>query len=229
MMRLSLWSEETDVVKTGEIKEDDTIRITGGYVKTDNRGNPELRIGKGKLERVEEEVTLPDTGEIERDFGTAQRKSLADLKEGDFAEVRACLVQVFRRKPLYEICPTCGIRVMGDKGKWICKEHGEVKPEYRMVISGAVDDGFGNIRVVFFGEIAEKLFGKNAAELRELAQKESDPMAIYENFPALGKDFVIRGRVKKNDLTESLEFVANEIGDVDIKKEAEDLIKELKG
>jgi len=227
MVRLSLWNEETDVVKTGEIKEDDTIRITGGYVKTDNRGNPELRIGKGKLERVEEEVTLPDTGEIERDFGTAQRKSLADLKEGDFAEVRACLVQVFRRKPLYEICPTCGVRVMEDKGKWTCREHGEVKPEYRMVISGAVDDGFGNIRIVFFGEIAENVLGKKAAELRELAQKESDPMAIYENFPALGRDFIIRGRIKKNDLTESLEFVANEVEDVDIRKEAEGLIKEL--
>ncbi len=229
MVRLSLWNEETDLVKIGEIKDDDTIRITGGYVKTDNRGNPELRIGKGKLEKVEEEVTLPDTKEIKRDFGTAHRKSLADLKEGDFAEVRACLVQVFRRNPVYEVCPTCGVRATEDKGKWTCKEHGEVNPEYRMVIAGVVDDGFGNIRVVFFGEIAEKLLGKNAAELGKLIQDGNEPMAIYEDFPALGREFVIKGRVKKNDLTESLEFVANDIEDIDIKKEAGDLIKELKG
>jgi len=224
LVRLSLWNQETDLVKTGQIKENDTIRITGGFVKTDNRGAPELRIGKGKLEKVEEEVALPDVKEIEKDFGTLQRKSLAELKEGDFAEVRACLVQVFRRNPLYEICPRCSIKLTEDNGKWICKEHGEVNPDCRAVISGVIDDGFGNIRVVFFGEMAEKLLGRKARDIRE---KESDPMAVYNNFHALGKEFVIKGRVKKNDLTESMEFVANEVEDVDIKKEADMLIKEL--
>jgi len=50
---------------------------------------------------------------------------------------------------------------------------------------------------------------------------------VYDAFDLLGKDYVIRGRVRKNDLTENLEMIANSIDEPDVKREFELLMKEI--
>jgi replication factor A1 len=227
MVRLTLWNEEIEHITDLGLKEGDVVRLTRGYVKMDNRGNLDLRLGKGRLERVEEEVKLPELHGMQKDFGIVRRKPLSEAKDGENIEIRACLVQLFRKNPFFEVCSTCGVRMKNKAGKWVCDQHGDVKPSYNVVISGVLDDGYGNIRVVFFRELAEKLFGKTAGELRTFAQERVDPMAIYDSFDALGKDYVIKGRVRKNDLTENLELIANSIEEPDVKKEFEMLIKEV--
>jgi ssDNA-binding replication factor A large subunit len=227
MTRLSLWNEEIEAVAELGLKEGDAVRLTRGYVRMDNRGNLDLRLGRGRIEKVEEEVKLPELSGLERDYGTVRRKPLSEVKDGETMETRACLVQLFRKNPFFEVCPTCGVRMKNRSGKWVCDQHGDVKPDYNVVVSGVLDDGYGNIRVVFFRELAEKLFGKSASELRAFAQERVDPMAIYDAFDLLGKDYVIRGRVRKNDLTENLEMIANSIEEPDVKSEFEMLMKEV--
>jgi len=227
MVRLSLWNDEIDMINDMGLKEGDAIRIARGYVKMDNRGNLEVRLGRGRMEKVEEEVKLPEAGGLASDYGMVRRKSLSEAKEGETIEARACLVQLFRKNPFFEVCPTCGLRMKNKAGKWVCDQHGDEKPAYNMVVSGVLDDGYGNIRIVFFRELAERLFGKTAAELRAYAQERVDPMAVYEIFEGLGKDYIIRGRLKKNELTENLEMVANSIEEPDIKKEFGMLMKEI--
>lgn len=224
VVRLSLWNEE---IEETNLREDETVQIIGGYVKEDNRRNPELRIGKGKLEKTDEKVELPDIQEMKQDFTVVKRKNIADFKEGGFEEARVCLVQVFRRNPFYEVCPQCGSRLTISEEKWMCTEHGEVQPEYQLVLSGVIDDGYGNIRSVFFREVAEKIFGKNIKELREIAAKSGDKMMIYDHFNNLGKDFIFRGRVRRNELTGNMEFIVNEIDDIDVKKEIDNLLGEI--
>ena len=221
-VRMPLWNEEIEKVQA---QEGDVLKISRAYVKMDNQGRPELRLGKGEIQKVQEEVDLPEPRKLD-EMSVARRKKISDLKEGDFGEVRACLVQVFRRKkPFYEVCPECGVRMHQKDDKWECREHGQKEPDYQMVLSGVLDDGTGNIRCVFFREIAEKVFGKTVKELREMAQKEMDATVIYEKFPSLGREFIFRGRVKKNDLAERPELVVNDLQDVDLKKECQDLLK----
>ncbi|MEM5812209.1 MAG: DUF2240 family protein [Candidatus Aenigmatarchaeota archaeon] len=226
MVRLPLWNEEADIVSDLGLKEGDVIRITRGFVKMDNRGNIELRIGRGKMEKVEEEVNLPEVNEMSGSL-VPQRKLLSEVKEGDIVETRACIVQLFRKNPFFEVCSECGMRMKPRAGKLVCDEHGTVKPDYQIVISGVIDDGYGNVRVVFFRELAERLFGKTAAELRALAQEKVDPLIIYDLFDVLGKDYIIAGRVRKNELTENLELIANRLEEPDIRKEFELLLKEV--
>ncbi len=225
--RLSLWNEEVDRWK--ELKEGDVIRISGGWIKSDNRGQPELRVGKGKMEKVDEEIELPEMPTTERlqDLAVAKRKDISELREGDFGEIRASLIQIFRRNPFYRVCPECGGKITEQDGKITCKEHGEVEPGFQVVLSGIVDDGTGNIRATFFRELGEKLFGKPVKELREMAMKETDPLNIYDKFTGLGKEFVLRGRVKRNSYTENLELMVNDLEEADVKREAEQLVKEL--
>jgi replication factor A1 len=220
--RISLWNDETNLVTEGKIREDDVIKISRGFVITDNRGNLEIRIGRGSLEKVEEDidvVKMPEKGELQK-FVTAQKTDISDVKEGGYYEVKASLVQVFRRNMFYEVCPVCNSRL--NEGK--CNEHGPVTPQFNVVISGVIDDGTENIRVVFFRDVAEKVFGKTVTELRNLSMKESNPMDVYDYFDNLGKDFIFRGRVKRNQFTENVEMVVNEMEEVDVRKEIENLL-----
>ncbi|MFH1445047.1 MAG: DUF2240 family protein [Nanoarchaeota archaeon] len=230
VVRLSLWNEEIDIIKENGLKEDETIRITGGYVKMDNRGNLELRVGRGKLEKIDEKIDvieLPSKERMKESFETVHRREINELKEGDHGEIRACIVQLFKRNPFYEVCPQCSTRAKLLNEKWTCDEHGEVTPSFRMVMSAVADDGSGNIRVVFFGETAEKLLGKTSEELKQLGEREGDVLKIYDHVNVLGNEFVLQGRVKQNSYTERLEMVANDISRVDVKKEAEELLKTM--
>jgi replication factor A1 len=227
LVRLSLWNDEVDFLEKMKIVEGDVLRVSRGYVKMDNQGNLELRIGRGSIAKVKEDVKLPDVKEIRQDFTVARRKPIRDFREGGFEETRAAVVQLFRKNPFFEVCPKCGTRINSDdSNNWVCGEHGRVEPDYGMVISGVIDDGTGNIRAVFFRELAEKLMGKTTSELRN---EHKDPIEIFDGFENLGRDFIIRGRVKLNALTENRELVVNDIADVDIKKEAAELLKSIPG
>ena len=230
VVRLSMWNEEIDKIKEFDLKEGETIKLTGGYVKMDNRGNNELRIGCGKLEKIDEKIDvieLPSKDSMKERFETIRRRPIDELKNGDYGEIRACMVQLFRRNPFFEVCPQCGSRAKLLNEKWACDEHGDIQPGFRMVVSGVADDGSGNIRVVFFSEVAEKLFGKTTDELKQIGEREIDVLKIYDHVDVLGNELVMKGRVKQNDYTEKLEMVVNEIGQVDVKKEINDLLNEL--
>ncbi len=224
--RLSLWNDETDRVAKGELKEDDTVRISKGIVITDNRGNTEVRLGRGTIEKVNEDiqvVAVPKSNELQR-FAAAVRKQIKDFREGDYVETRAAMVQVFRRNMFYDVCPVCGSRLSNSE----CGEHGPVNPQFHMIVSGVIDDGTENIRAVFFREMAEKMFGMKTDEARAASTKLTNPADIYDQFNGLGKDYLFRGRVKRNDVTESTEMIVNEIEDINVKDETEKLLSKMK-
>jgi len=227
IIRMSLWNDETALVKEGKIKEGETIKVQGCWSKSDNRDNPELRLGKGTLSKADTVIEMPKSEVIEEGFNQIQRKSLAEVKEGQNIETRAALVQVFARNPFFEVCPQCNSRVKQTEGKWICDDHKEVEPAYAMVMSGVIDDGTGNMRVTFFREQAEKMFGKNTEELRKISLEKSDAAAIFEDFPNLGREFIFQGRLKRNNYTEKVEMIVNSISEVDVKKETDDLLKQM--
>lgn len=223
VVRLPLWNEEIDRVAELELKEDDVISLSGGWAKVDNRGAPELRLGRGRIAKSKEEVTIPGKQEI-RQVSELRRTDLKDAKEGDFVEVRACLVQLFQKEPFFQTCPSCGTRVFEEDGKTRCKEHGIVSPQDNMVISGVVDDGTGNIRAVFFREMAEQLLGQKTKTLLEAARKKGNMLSLYDDFHGMGRDFIIGGRVKKNDFSGNLELVVNGIREMDVRQEIEKLL-----
>jgi len=228
-VRLSLWNDEVDIIGRDKINEGDSVKISGAFVKMDNRGQPDLRLGRGKLVPVEEgKVTLPRPEDIQTVARTT-RKKIKDLKDGDYGETMACLVQIFSRsRPFYEICPKCGGRVSEDNGKFECKDHGMVEPDYSMVVSGVIDDGTANIRAVFFRETAEKVLGKTVKDLRDELGKGKSQDEIFAKLENIGKDFIFQGRVKRNDLSGNIELIANDLRKVDVKEETNKLIEELK-
>ncbi len=226
-VRLSLWDDEINILNTLGVEENDILKVSNAYVKVDGRGNHELRLGRfGKIEKIEGgDVELPEKEGIEKSFETVKPRNIIDLKEGEYSEIKGSLVQIFRRNPFFEVCPKCEGRVEKSGEVWRCKEHGNIEPKHQLVISGVVDDGTGNVRVVFFRELAEKILGKGIEELK--VSGGGDPSSIYESLDVLGKEFIIRGRLKRNQFTERMEFVANEVEEIDVKEEAKRLIERI--
>ena len=221
--RLSLWNDEIVSFETLDVKIGDVVKISSAYVKENSMGNSEMRIGKmGKIVKIDKQIS--EISDAEKNFESVKLKNISNLNVGDFCEIRASLIQVYKKNPFYEVCPNCGSRVENKDGSWNCKEHGIVEPKYNMVISGVLDDGTGNIRGVFFREAAENVFGKNTDELRGIIT--DDPLVIFDKL-ILGKEFILRGKVKRNDFTESNEIIVNDVNEINSIKEAKNIIKEL--
>lgn len=221
-VRLPLWNDEIERL-TG-IVVGDIVNIRG-YVKSGYMDQPEIRLGRGgdilKVESDEfADVALPSQT-YQR---SSERSSISDLREGLYRSVRAPMLQVFEGNVFYEICRECKKRIREEQDGFACAEHGIVEPDYGLIISGIIDDGTASMRAVFFNEAAEKLLGMGKAEAKKLFDRKKKLEAVLSLVP-LGKEFVLDGKVRHNDIFDRLEFMVNDVKPVDVKKEIEMLLE----
>jgi ssDNA-binding replication factor A large subunit len=227
ILRLSLWDHEIDLIEKLDIKENDVINVRNGYVRENGRGDTEIRLGRtGRISKSD--ANIPEVKDISKDPNTAELKSISELHEDEYSEVKASLIQVFKRNPFFEICPKCDSRLEKDGESWKCKNHGEVEPKYSLVLSGVIDDGSGNMRVIFFRDLAEKVLGKDTDVMKKISLNSRDPEVIYEELN-LGKEFIIKGRIKKNQFTDKMELIANSVEEISSRKESEKLVHKIEG
>ncbi len=220
IIRIVLWNDEVD--KISKFNEGDVIKVKGYVV--DNFGQPEIRLGNfGSIEKSDSKIISVDEIKkkfpIEKPTRVYERKNIKDIKEGDSAEVRATFVQVFYTNPFFYTCPICG-KTLKDG---LCPEHG--KREANLVLSGVIDDGTGNIRAVLFRDNAEKVLGLTTEKAEELF-KEGGRDKVLSMVP-LGKEFIFKGYAKMNKIFDRLEFIINEVSDVDVKSEINKTLNEI--
>lgn len=216
-IRMSLWNNQIDIINSME--EGNGVEVFGAYVKEDNRNEPEVRIGFNGGIRFMEKCNIP---EIEISKEKAGKKLVCEVGSGDIAEIRANIVQLFETEIFYEICPECGKRVREEED-FKCKEHGKVEPKYTFVVSGVIDDGSGNLRVVLFRELGAKLLGM---EMEDVLGKRG---RLYEGIDVLGKEFVFEGRARNNQMFNRLEFIVSDLREVDMKEEINSTINSFGG
>ena len=142
-----------------------------------------------------------------------ERSSIAPPKEGQYREVRAALLQVFESTPLYAVCGECATSIK-DK----CEAHPDAATDYELVASGIIDDGTESIRAVFFKENVEKILGMSKTDIQGMSEKRRPLQSIFANVE-LGKEFIFEGRTRNNTLFQRLEFIVNNVKNVDVKEE----------
>ncbi len=202
-VRLSLWNEEID---GNPFQEGDTVHVRG-FVRQDNVGEPEIRLGRyGNMQKSMESVDV----NIER---KVERSLIADLKEGQYREIRAALLQVFESNPMYSVCAECGASI-----KEKCELHPSAAKDYELVVSGIVDDGTESIRIVLFRDNAEKVLGMAKAEVKSAFEQNMSLQPLFARVE-MGKEFVFEGKARTNALFQRLEFIVNTVRGVDVKKE----------
>lgn len=218
-IRMSLWDDQTEIAE--KIEPGMAIETFGAFTREDGLGNIEIRLGKRGGIKILKDDSLPP---LEKIAGLPQRRimrtNIVNLKEGEYSEIRASLVQLFETNIFYEICPECGGRVSKEDDSFKCKKHDIVEPAKAIVLSGVVDDGTGNIRAVFFRNAGLQLIGMNIEEAIEKGN------AIFD-LDILGREFVITGRIRRNKMFNRLEFVVNNVKEIDVIDEANKIINKL--
>jgi ssDNA-binding replication factor A large subunit len=220
-LRVPLWNEQVDMISNEIVKLGDAIQVTNGLSRENVYGDIEISLGKfGGLRQIDN-TEFPSEDELSKKFFSmfSERSLIKDIVPGNF-EVMATIVSVFKGKFLFAVCPVCNSSLQGDK----CSEHGVVEPNYALVISCIADDGTGDLRIVFFRNLAERVSDISSQELVVLNEEER-----YQKIKdkLLGRELIISGKVKKNQMFERLEMMANDFKDINVLDESKKILEEI--
>ncbi|MFB6190862.1 MAG: OB-fold nucleic acid binding domain-containing protein [Candidatus Nanohaloarchaea archaeon] len=223
-IRVTLWDEQTQIAE--KVEEGDAIEVQNAYTVEDDRGNAELRLGDESQVKMADDDEVPEIDSSSSSGGETQDASIREVRsENASYRVRGLLVNIYTSNPFYNRCPECGTSIReDDDGNMICEDHGEIEePDKALAVSGVIDDGTGNIRVVFFRDLAREMLGVD-----EEVEEEGDIEAVEDAAAdAVGKELVIEGRTRYNDYFGRLEMIANDMGEVDAEQEIENLMETM--
>jgi len=207
-IRVVAWGGLADEVD--RLKEGDIVKVVRGYVK-DNQGRKEIHLNNNS-----ELIVNPEGESVEEIKSLYERKKIIDLKENDYAEVLAYIVQMLDLN-FFEICPECKRKLLREGEKNICVVHKEVDPDYSYVLNLFIDDGSDNIRAVCFSKQIEKLFNMKNEEILDMMTNKEKFKELREKFLGVQKIFV--GNVRRNKFFDRLEFVVEDIKEADPEEE----------
>jgi replication factor A1 len=201
--KLVLWDKDVELVEKSLINEGDTIKVKNGYVKV--RWADEGRFDEAELNvgRYGEIILNPEEkiGELKEKTSKNTRKYIKDLQDGDIAEIRGALVDIYDNIRIFDRADRKGI-----------------------VVNAVIDDGTANMRAAFYDKMAETLMDMPVQKVLEGGISEDISKRIVE---ILGREVVAQARVRYSDFSGQNELVVQDINlTPDPKKEAKNLIEE---
>ncbi|MCS7094037.1 MAG: DUF2240 family protein [Candidatus Aenigmarchaeota archaeon] len=200
-VKVPLWNDQVDYVDKGKIKIGSVVQVINAFSKEGSFGEVEVSLGANGLIKILDDIKdLPSAEELEQKFSSFERVKIKDVRIGN-AEIVGYVVKVFKASYIVET----------DVDKFL-------------YIPTLMDDGTGVIRVIFFRELAEYVLGKS---LREVENIPEDKRSEFVEENLLGKEFVVQGRVRKNELNEKLELVASYVNPLNYTEESYKLMEEL--
>ena len=147
---------------------------------------------------------------------------ISEIKSPGSYEIKGFIAKELTNITIYEACSKCYKKI----DNCTCEEKGN--PEYRMIFNIIIDDGSGTIRASVIGDRAEELVGEKTKVILKIKETpDFEGFLQKRSKDLLGKDIVIRGRVKFSEYSNSYEISAYEFQDVNTNEELEKLIKEI--
>jgi replication factor A1 len=194
-MRVVLWDENhIDLIVNGEIAQDRSVEIANASIR-----NGELHLTSFSeikpADKVFESVVLEKP---------LVRKNIREFNSGEQLATRGFIVQMFEPR-FFEVCPECRKKV-NELGE--CNEHGKVAPEKRALLNFVIDDGTDSIRGVLFADQISKIMTNEELENPELFSLKKNDL--------VGKEMIFSGNVRKNAMFQNLEFIINDIIEVNL-------------
>lgn len=202
-IRTVLWDENhIDLIVKGQIVNDCVIEISNGTLR-----NGELHLTSFS----EIKVSDKNVGSVIKDKPVF-KKTINQFTTNDNVSTRAFIVQMFEPR-FFFVCPACKKKA-SETGE--CLEHGKVVAEKRALLNFVIDDGTDSMRAVMFNDSLNKIMSSEdlAPELFSIKKQE-----------LLGKEVILTGQVRKNQLYNNNEFIISNVEDVDINKLIEELEK----
>jgi len=201
-VKIPLWNEQVSFVDQKKVTVGSLIQVINGFAREGIYGEVEVSLGRfGLLKVLDTEIPeIPSAEELVQKFSSFERVKIRDIRPGNF-EITGFIVKIF-------------------KANYVYNSNGEKI----MIIPTLIDDGTGDIRVSFFRELAETLAGISVDELEKI---EEDKRKSFLEERLLGKEIIVEGRVKKNDMYDRLEMIATNIKPFNPTEESYKLVEEL--
>jgi len=202
-IRTVLWDENhIDLIDKGHITQDCVVEISNASVR-----NGEIHLSS--FSEIKVSGQLIDKVITEK---PNSQKAILNFNPSDNVSTRAFIVQVFEPR-FFEVCPKCRKKVVDSE----CQEHGKVTPEKKALLNFVIDDGSDCIRSTMFSDVLETIIPKEQLEdFEAFAKKKQD---------LLGKEMLVTGQVRKNQMYNNNEFIVSGLDEINIDKVIEELEK----
>ena len=192
-IKVVLWdTNHIELIEKEQLKENSVIEIAGGSMR-DN----EIHLGSFS--------ELKPSKEILSDLKTEKQikeKEICELSIGDYAKLRAFIVQAFEPK-FFEINKATGRKITDEE------RAAGAQPEKRMLMTVVLDDGFETIRAVLFSEVLKKVGVFELEDLNLLNQQREN---------VLGKELFLIGNVRRNSYFNNQELILDDVEEIDLDK-----------
>jgi replication factor A1 len=206
-----------------ELKENDVVRIDGGYSKS-WRGIPQLAFDDRANVEILKDADFPSLEDIMRP-SRVWIEEIAERGGAVDATVRGILIDVKDGSGLIFRCPECN-RVLR---KGTCRIHGEVDGTPDLRVKAVVDDGSAALTAILGKDITAGLLGKTLEECMEGAKEAMSHEIIRDELADLlvAQPIEIRGNVTSDDYGLMMISESAEILEIDVQEEAQKVLSEL--
>lgn len=222
-IRIPLWNEKTDMLGGNDaISVGDVVEIAGAYTKKDSLGRAELQLGKYGTIKKNNNFKIDAVSSVAKQPEGYKDATLDNISDNDFVNIKATILQVFERKPIYRTCSVCKDKLEGV----ICEKHPDAKPDRLLIVSALLDDGYSPINAVFFREAAENILQKTVDEIEKLMLTKGE-RAVWSNMGIVGGNYEVKGLVRKNDMMNRLELVVHNAAKINPVAECKRLFSEF--
>lgn len=205
-VKMPLWNDEVKLIEENKIRVDDVIEFTNVFSKENVFGDIEISRGKfGSFKIIEDKEELPKSKELLNLFFAKNYKKvkISEISGIGNYEIEGTIIKVYKNKKfVFEVCPICNVIN--------CIEHLSPNPNYTLIFTCIIDDGYGNMRISFFRDNALKLANVEIENIKGLNNDE-----IYKILKknVLAKEIKVKGSVRKNKIFDMLEMICNEFSE----------------
>ncbi len=223
--KIAAWDD--NINKISDLAEEDSIELTNVKIKPGSgEYGPEVTISNNttvsRAENIEFMPVIQTADKLQK--GYYHKTPLNQLSPGSSVHVVGTIVKVYK-PTIYDGCSSCQRKVMvdvADESIGKCIDHGEVKPEPKLILALVLDDNIDTCTLKFFGNRAEELLGEKAKDAKEKIERLSDPLAPVAHLEM--KAIWIEGRVVKDEVRDEISITVDKFGYPDIDQETDSIL-----
>ncbi len=226
-IRITAWREKADelskTLKNGEgiSLKNVTLRFSNYWEKNECTVTIDSSIEKIDLKIANLKIAETSPKDNKSSFSN-NFTEINSIQSSGFFEIKGVISNELKNLRFYEACSECRRKI----DNCTCDKAGDKK--LTMITSHIIEDESGKIRATFIGEAAEKLVGEKA-ELIAKIKDTPDFEQLLKKFSSsiIGRDIMIKGRVKFNDYSDAYEIVASNFQDINVDEDLTNRIKEI--
>ncbi len=226
-IRVTAWRERADELSKslkngdGVLLKDVELRYNNYSQKNEITISIDSSIEKIDLKIENIKISKP-SGNFNQNNFSGNFTDINTIQSSGFFELKGVISNELKNIRFYEACSECRKKI----DNCSCDKTGDKK--LTMITSHFLEDESGRIRATFIGEAAEKLVGEKA-ELIVKVKDTPDYEKLLKKLSSsiIGRDIMIKGRVKFNDYSDAYEIVASNFQDINVNDDLENRIKEI--